>query len=137
MKKIETRIKVRSYEVDFFRHVNNAVYVQYLELARRDMYEKIGFSLEKAYDSGQYPVIVNININYELQSVMGDDLMISSHISKIGRSSFTIRQQGYNLSQGNKPAFDADVVAAFIDVKTNLSVPIPQAVLNKLQSLLT
>ena len=36
-----TRFTVRTYEVDGFLHVNNAVYAQYLEAARGDFIRAI------------------------------------------------------------------------------------------------
>ena len=39
----KTELKVRSYECDSYSHVNNAVYLNYLETARMDFLNQIGF----------------------------------------------------------------------------------------------
>ena len=45
MKKFTLKFKVRSYECDSYGHVNNAVYLNYLEFARMSALEENGFTL--------------------------------------------------------------------------------------------
>jgi len=136
MKKIETRFKVRSYELDSFGHVNNAVYVQYLEFARSELFGTIGFSMQEAFERGIYPVVVSLNVNYRKPLLLHDEVSLTCFISKIGRSSFTVRQEGYRLTSGHLKAFDANVVMAFVDKNSNMSVAIPADVRDKFQKLL-
>ena len=36
-------VEVRSYELDTYNHVNNAIYLNYLEYARMEYLRRIGF----------------------------------------------------------------------------------------------
>ncbi|ACF12656.1 thioesterase superfamily protein [Chloroherpeton thalassium ATCC 35110] len=136
MKKVETRFKVRSYELDSFGHVNHAVYVQYLEFARSEMFRSIGFSMQDAFRKGIYPVVANLTVNYRKELLLHDEVLLTCFISKIGRSSFTIREEGYKLTNGQMKAFDAEVVMAFVDKTSSVSVMIPTEVRNQFQQLL-
>lgn len=135
MHKHETRLKVRSYELDFFQHVNNAVYLNYIEQARVELLQSAGFTFNDFLAQKMLPVVVNININYRRSSHLNDELIIFTHISRIGTSSFTMRHEAYNLTQGNVPSFDADVTHAVIDTTTGKSTPIPDRLRQKLSSL--
>ncbi len=135
MRKHETRIKVRSYELDFFQHVNNAVYLNYIEQARVELLQSAGFTLDDFLSQNILPVVVNININYRRASHLNDELVIFTHLSRIGTSSFAMRHEAYNLTKGNVPSFDADVTHAVIDTTTGKSTPIPDRLRQKLSSL--
>ena len=52
MRKFITTFKVRSYECDSYGHVNNAVYLNYLEFARMSALFEKGFTLEKMKEKG-------------------------------------------------------------------------------------
>ena len=45
--KTTTKITVRAYELDSYNHVNNANYLHYLEHARMDFMNQIGFDFNK------------------------------------------------------------------------------------------
>ncbi|MFQ3607294.1 MAG: thioesterase family protein [Chloroherpetonaceae bacterium] len=137
MRKHETRIKVRSYELDFFQHVNNAVYLNYIEQARVEVLQSSGFTLDDFLSQKILPVVVNININYRQASLLNDELVIFTHVSRIGTSSFAMRHEAYNLTRGNTPSFDADVTHAVIDTTTGKSTPIPDKLRQKLSTLHT
>jgi YbgC/YbaW family acyl-CoA thioester hydrolase len=130
MKKFETTLRVRSYELDFFGHVNNAVYVQYLEVARANLLYEMGFSFEYFAAENLMPVVANININYKFSAKLNDDLLITGWLSKVGTSSFALKHEAFNLSQGNALTFDAEVISVFIDSRTGKSIPIPDAFRN-------
>jgi YbgC/YbaW family acyl-CoA thioester hydrolase len=127
MKKHELRLRVRSYELDVFNHVNNAVYLNYIEMARVEMLQKAGVNLEEVIARKELIAVVNITINYRSAAYLNDEILIMTHISKLGNSSFTMRHEGYNLTLGNKLCFDADVVHVIADATTNKSIPLPDA----------
>ncbi len=135
MRKHETRLKVRSYELDFFQHVNNAVYLNYIEQARVEVLESAGFTLDDFLAQKILPVVVNININYRRMSHLNDEIVIFTHVSRVGTSSFVMRHEAYNLTCGNVPSFDADVTHAVIDTTTGKSTPIPDRLRQKLSTL--
>ena len=60
--KITTVLKVRPYECDSYNHVNNAVYLNYLETARMDFLEKIGFNYDGIFNAGYYLFVTHVDI---------------------------------------------------------------------------
>ena len=77
--KVTTEIEVRSYEIDSYNHVNNAVYQNYLEHARMDFLHKIGFRYDDCFNEGYILPITHIDIRYKAQAVLGDTLFIESY----------------------------------------------------------
>ena len=47
-----TPLKVRTYECDGYNHVNNAVYLNYLETGRMDYLMQIGFKYKEMVEQG-------------------------------------------------------------------------------------
>lgn len=87
-------IEARSYELDAYGHVNNAVYVSWLEHGRlcflRDRGETYTSVPEKF---GVHVVVVHQSISYRAQVQLGDRLEVVSHISRFGNTSFTFEQE--------------------------------------------
>ncbi len=77
--KVTTEIAVRSYELDSYNHVNNAVYQNYLEHARMDFLNKIGFRYNDFFNAGYIIPITHIDIRYKAMAVLGDTLYVDSY----------------------------------------------------------
>lgn len=92
-----TKIKVRSYECDSYNHVNNAVYLNYLEHARMDFLNNVGFDYNGLIKAGFYLYVTHIDIYYKASAVLNDELEIESipmelkHIT--GKFKQTIKKQ--------------------------------------------
>lgn len=63
MVKSSCEFEVQGYELDSFGHVNNAIYLHYLEMARWKFFRNTGF-LESMMAQEIYPVVVETNIKY-------------------------------------------------------------------------
>jgi thioesterase-3 len=127
-----TEITVRGYHLDLYRHVNNARYLEFLEEARWQTYDK---PFEKAglLQKGLAFVIVNINIDYKRPAGLGDVLNIVNSIQRIGGKSVTIRQHMF-LKGTETTVVDAAVTIVLMDVKTGKAVPIEGDLLELMQS---
>lgn len=90
-----TSIEIRGYELDSFKHVNNAVYVQYFEHARWKMLADHGITLESFNAAERWPIIAEINVRYLKPTYLGEVLEARSHISKKGRTHFEVTQELY------------------------------------------
>ncbi len=75
MKSAETYIQIRFCDIDQLGHVNNAVYLSYLEIARIPYFENIigyidwlneGFIIAKAEIDFKIPILLNDNIKIKL-----------------------------------------------------------------------
>jgi len=110
----ECSLKVRTYECDGYKHVNNANYLNYLEYARYEYLKDIGFDYEKAVQSGYGVYIARIEIDYKKPAFTDDALVIKSHPIKKGAVSGVIAQQ---IWRGEDLLIDAKVTWAFVNSK--------------------
>ena len=85
MSELEKRIEIRWRDVDAYRHVNNAVYLTYLEEARDAWVEKVlGAVSENTWDF----VLARVAIDYEAELRLDDEaVVVACRLESIGRSS--------------------------------------------------
>ncbi len=69
-------IKVRNYHIDSYGHVNNAQYLRYLEDARTDFFEELGFSMQSLATRDIRIFITETNLQYRKPALLGDQLTI-------------------------------------------------------------
>lgn len=81
---------VMSYELDSFGHVNNAVYLNYLEKARNDFMIQKGLDFYDFFKWKLYPVVMRSTIDYKIPARAGDQLEIFGQITKHTATSFTL-----------------------------------------------
>ena len=96
MKIWKTEIKVRSYELDSFGHVNNGAYASYLEVARCDYLEQICLSFNDFHRLEKFPVIAHVEIDYRKPAYFGDILTISAKTEKMTEKSITLAYEIHN-----------------------------------------
>ena len=123
-KRFTTTIKVRSYEVDLYGHVNNAVYMNYLEQARVEYLEQVGLSFEYFLKRGIYFVVASARLDFKAPAFMGDVLEISGYVKRFGNSSITLIQKIRN-PKSDLEILDAEITAVFLD-GNNKPVPVPE-----------
>ena len=126
-------LPVRSTEVDFLGHVNNAKYLEYMEWGREDWYQKAGCSFDSLAERGIGTATVNINIDYLGECYRGDLLLLKTYPVKVGNSSFVMAQQIVKKGSGEKAA-DAHVTTVTFDLTTRKSVTVPPDLKEKLTS---
>ncbi len=107
-------LRVRSYELDSFGHVNNAVYLQYLEYARCEYMRQAGLGFADFHRWNAIPYVVHAEIDFKSSSRADDELEISGKVSHWGRSSFVLDYVVYNRTSG-KIAATASTKFAFVD----------------------
>ncbi|CEH29954.1 thioesterase [Aneurinibacillus migulanus] len=116
-------IIVRSTEIDVNGHVNNAKYLEYLEWGREEWYEQANLPYDTFLELGIQTVTVNITINYRKECVQNDQLIITTKPERLGRTSYTLKQEIYN--QRNELVADALVTSVTMDSSTRTSRPVP------------
>jgi acyl-CoA thioester hydrolase len=110
----ECTLRVRSYECDGYGHVNNAVYLNYLEYARGEYLKAIGFPYQKAIESGYGLYVARIAIDYKSPAFPEDDLKISTKAIKKGAVSGVMAQ---TIARDGVVLAAAEVTWAFVDSK--------------------
>jgi thioesterase-3 len=87
-----TEIKIRGYHADFYGHVNNARYLEFLEEDRWALLES-KIDLRKWAERGLIFMVVNINVNYRQAVSVGETLVVTTGVEKIGNKSAVLRQE--------------------------------------------
>ncbi len=127
MKTFTIHFQVRSYECDSYGHVNNAVYLNYLEFARMSALHEKGFTLDNMKERGYLVVVRRIEIDYKYPLVSNDEVTIKTFTSEARKSSGTFTQQ-IMQSRNNRLSAEAKVTWVFINLKGQ-PIPIPQEIL--------
>lgn len=107
-------IKVRGYHIDGFGHVNHARYMEFLEEARWAYCEENGI-FERLFSAKRIShAVVGMTINFRRSATIGDSLRIVTGVSKMGKKSYTMRQQIY-LKDPDILIADADVTNVLLN----------------------
>ena len=84
--------KTRWKDIDLFGHVNNAVFLTYIEDARIMYFKRWNVTEKK-----RSLIVASIKIDYLRQIEHPSDLIVGQKISRIGNSSFDIQSVLNNL----------------------------------------
>jgi acyl-CoA thioester hydrolase len=113
------RIEVRWRDVDNYGHVNNAVYLTYLEEVRDEWLARTLRDDEAVWDY----VIAHVSIDFRREVTQADDEVLATcAIERIGTSSVRTREQV--VLPGGVVAADASAVLVARDRSTGRSRPI-------------
>jgi acyl-CoA thioester hydrolase len=82
-----TELKVRFHELDPNGHVNHSVYLGYLETARIELLERLGFTPTTLAARGIHLVIVEVRIRFRRPALAGDVLRIETEVHELRRAS--------------------------------------------------
>ena len=117
---VEVRIPVRWADMDAYRHVNNGVYLNYLEEARDRLMD--GLFGRDAYDF----VIAHVGIDFRAEVTQDDgEVVVRSRLEGYGTSS--IRTSEVVLKDDGPVAADGECVLVPRDGRTNRSRPLTDA----------
>jgi len=116
--------RVRSYELDSFGHVNNAVFLNYLEYARNEYMLQRGLSFYDFERWDALPVVIKAEITYKSPAKVHDVLEIRGTIPSWRKTSFTLHYEIFNKTR-DKIAAIADMAFAFVNREDKL-VSIPE-----------
>ncbi|MFP3091121.1 acyl-CoA thioesterase [Treponema sp. TIM-1] len=110
----ECSLMVRTYECDSYGHVNNAVYLNYLEFARYEFLKDIHFDYPSMIKAGYGVYVARVEIDYKRSALTDDVLTIRSWPIKKGAVSGVIAQE---IKRGEDLLVEAKVTWAFVDSK--------------------
>jgi acyl-CoA thioester hydrolase len=112
-------VSVRSYECDAYGHVNNAVYLNYLEYARHEYLRDIGVAIGELRNAGYSLLIAKVAIEYRRPAVTDDNLRISTTLVRQTTVGGVLRQlilnEGSGLN-GTPPAVIAEAEVTWVCV---------------------
>ena len=118
-------IAVRSFELDSFGHVNNSVYLNYLEEARGEYLKEIGLTFNDLKAHGVHLVIVEAHVVYHAPAHYGDVLLVQGCFTEIRAASLTIHYTLTTQAEGKKIA-TASTRAGSIEASTGRPIRMPE-----------
>ncbi len=108
-------ITILEAHLDTFGHVNNAKYLEILEEARWDFITSRGFGMKKILETGQGPVILEINMKFIKEIKLRQRVMIESQTVSVDRLVAKLRQK--ILNESGEVMFEATLIFGFFDTK--------------------
>ena len=115
----EVRIRIRWRDMDAYGHVNNAVYLNYLEEARDALVQKVLGPITNTWDF----VLARVAIDYRAELTQDDaEVLVSCRLDSVGRASVRTREVVAKLD-GTVSAEARSVVVAR-DPSTGTSRPL-------------
>jgi YbgC/YbaW family acyl-CoA thioester hydrolase len=86
------QLRVRTYECDAYGHVNNAVYLNYLEYARDLWLHDHGLDYQALVASGFGIFVAEARLVYQSPALPGEDLAITTETEESGAAWVSLRQ---------------------------------------------
>ena len=127
--KLSVPIEVRFRDTDAMGHMNNAVFLTFLEVARAH-YWKFLFGTKDYKDVGF--ILARAEVDYRSPAYCGETLMVGIRTEKLGDSSFTMRYQIRERDHGRKIA-DAGTVLVMYDYAARKKTSIPKNIREAIQ----
>jgi acyl-CoA thioester hydrolase len=117
MQKIIFDLDIYTYQIDFMGHVNNSVYVHWMEIGRIKLLEAVGLPIHEIFKQGFAPVLVQTSITYKSPLYLGDRVQGEMWLSELRNASAVMQFRFYNRHQ--VLAAEGVQKGLFVDTQTN------------------
>ena len=132
----EVRDRVRWSDVDIAGIIYFGAYVRFIELAETELFRELGYPYGKMFEMLDiWLPRVHLDFDFFAPALMDDELLIKTHIAKLGSSSITMRMIVHNL-RANEVDATATLIVAAVNRATMKSTPMPPDLRTTLQSCL-
>lgn len=112
-------VPVRFRDIDAMGHVNNAVFVTYLELGRQAFFEAlVGMRRLEDIDF----IVARVEVDYLSPVQLESRVELGIRVAAVGNSSFTLE---YLVTADGEPAARARSVQVFYDYAAGAKKPVP------------
>jgi YbgC/YbaW family acyl-CoA thioester hydrolase len=116
-------ITVKEKDIDGLNHVNNGVYLNYLERGREAWYiENAGYSYDDFHKANLGTAVLRIDILYKKEALLHHQLRVVTKPKKLGNTSFVFEQK--ILNEKEEEVCVAEVTKVMIDFTTRKSRPV-------------
>lgn len=122
--KFRSEIPVRWGDQDAYGHVNNALYIRYLEEARVQLLASLGDMVTGSIA----PVVINVGCTFLRPIVYPATIVVDCYIGDIGRSSFMVNYRLHTLDDSETLYSEGYSKVVWMDHSTGRSVPLPDSV---------
>lgn len=119
---VRTPIQVRFSDTDMLGHINNACIATWSEIGRMDFFGELGLR-------GPSMILARLAVDFRAQIRLGQEILVTSSVERVGTSSFTMRQRV--LADGQCAA-DIEAVVVHFDYAEQAAAPLPDEITEKL-----
>ena len=121
---VSSDIQIRFRDTDMLGHVNNVVYVTWMELGRMAFTDKFLPNIDWNKEGF---ILANVNIDFIDPVLLKDKVKVYMRVSKIGSKSITFECMiTRDFGEGEKPAAKGTNVVVAYDYKKNVSVRVQE-----------
>lgn len=115
-------LSVRWGDMDAYRHVNNALYLRYLEEAQVQLLATLGSDMTGV---GTDPMVINVGCTFLRPVTYPDTLTIDCYVADPGRSSFMTYYEIFSEHDKSTPVSQGHSKIVWVNHQTGRSVPLP------------
>lgn len=117
-----TTLQVRFRDIDAFRHVNNAVFFSYVELARIRYLIDV---LQPDQPFERLPLILaRVELDFRSAIVFGEDVVVETRVDRIGHTSFGMSHR-MTVAADQRLVGDVQTVLVTYDYRAARPMPVP------------
>ena len=93
-------IKARYYETDQMGIIHHSNYIRWMEEARIDMLNQLGYPYRRFEEMGYISPVLHAECEYKKSVKFDDEVKIVVSLQDFGKVKFTLRYDIYNMSEG-------------------------------------
>lgn len=93
-------LKARYYETDQMGIIHHSNYIRWMEEARIDMLNQMGYPYRRFEEMGYISPVLHAECEYKKSVKFDDEVKIVVSIQEFGKLKFTLRYDIYNMSEG-------------------------------------
>ena len=122
--KFQHPVDTRWKDLDAFRHINNAVFLSYIEDARIVLLKRWGITYAE-----RSLIVASVKIDYLKQVKHPSSLIVGQKVSRLGNKSFDI-QSAVFIKGEPKPVCISTITSVAFDFKLNQTVKLYQGIID-------
>lgn len=130
---VSVRIPVAWGDMDAFQHVNNTVFLRWVETARIRYFESLRLA-DRVRAEGVGPILARTTIDYRKPVTYPDTVDVDVTVTTIGNSSFVMAYRVRSRQLGTEVAHAETVIVVF-DYGSGRSVPIDDELRGRIAAL--
>jgi acyl-CoA thioester hydrolase len=130
---ISTEIRVKWGEMDAYQHLNNTIFIRYIEDGRIDLFEKLDMS-SNMKNLSIAAILASIQCDYLAPVTYPDTIIVFSTATQTGAKKIELEHKLWSTKQ-NCLVAKSTGVGVYYDFKMSKSCNIPDSVVTKLAAL--
>jgi acyl-CoA thioester hydrolase len=127
--RVTHELRPRFRDTDAMGHINNAVYVTYIEVARQEYWR--AFTREQDYRRVPF-ILAHVSIDFRSEALVRELLLLHIRCGSIGTKSFTFEYEIREAESG-RLVVEASSVQVCYDYDAKQSIPVPDELRQRLE----